>query len=82
MTKEALAEKLDAVGIATRPFFHALSTLPAYATSPDASRARDANVVSRSLGRFGLNLPSALSLTEDDVDYACAHLTAILRGGS
>ena len=79
VTKEELAARLDAQGIATRPFFHQLSSLPAYADAPDASRARDANATSRRLGRYGLNLPSALRLTEDDVDRACTALLAALR---
>jgi perosamine synthetase len=82
VTKEGLAQRLGAVGIATRPFFHPLSALPAYDSLSESSRARDANPVSRHLGRFGLNLPSALSLTEDDVDYACRHLLAILASGN
>ncbi|WP_421118170.1 DegT/DnrJ/EryC1/StrS family aminotransferase [Aquihabitans daechungensis] len=73
-----LAAELSAAGISTRPFFHPLSTIPAYADAPDAARARDANVVSRHLGDHGFNLPSALSLTEDDVDYVCHHLDRLL----
>ena len=34
------------------------------------------DTVSRHLGRLGINLPSALRLDEDDVDYACRHLLA------
>lgn len=78
VTKEALAEQLLAAGISSRPFFHALSSLPAYAALPAAERARGANPVSRRLGRYGLNLPSALSLTEEDVDYASRHLLAVV----
>jgi perosamine synthetase len=74
----ALAASLAEVGIATRPFFHPLSSLPAYAGLPTAGIAAETNVVSRSLARFGLNLPSALSLTEDDIDYVCWHLNRLL----
>jgi len=74
----ALAAELGEAGISTRPFFHPLSSIPAYASAPDAGRARDANVVSRHLGDHGFNLPSALSLTEDDVDYVCHHLDRLL----
>jgi len=82
VTKEELAERLGAVGIATRPFFHPLSALPAYADTPSADAARATNTVSRELGRFGLNLPSALRLTEDDVDYVCRHLLGVLTAGA
>ncbi len=78
VTKEDLAARLAERGVATRPFFHQLSSLPAYADATDSHRARDANATSRRLGRYGLNLPSALRLTEDDVDYACQHLIAAL----
>ena len=78
LTKEEVAARLAAQGVATRPFFHQLSTLPAYADAPDAQRAQDANATSRRLGRFGLNLPSALRLTEADVEYACARLLEVL----
>ncbi len=77
-TGTELAAALGEAGISTRPFFHPLSTIPAYASAPDAARARDANVVSRHLGDHGLNFPSALSLTEDDVDYVCEHLERLL----
>jgi perosamine synthetase len=80
LDKDDLAEQLRSVGIATRPFFHPLSSLPAYDALPSAAQARDANPVSRHVGRYGLNLPSALNLTEDDVDYACTQLDAILAG--
>jgi perosamine synthetase len=78
ISKEALAGRLGEAGIATRPFFHALSAVPAYASGHESARARDTNVVSRRLGTFGLNLPSALRLDEDDVDYACRHLVTAL----
>lgn len=74
-----LIDRLARVGIATRPFFHPLSALPAYATAVDAPRARTANVVSRAIGARGLNLPSALRLTESDVDYVCERLVDLIR---
>jgi len=78
LDKQGLAAALADAGIATRPVFHPLSSLPAYAHLPESARARDVNGVSRRLGRFGLNLPSALSLTEDDVDYVCRHLCQVM----
>ncbi|HEY4377251.1 MAG TPA: DegT/DnrJ/EryC1/StrS family aminotransferase [Acidimicrobiales bacterium] len=76
--KEQLGAALAAEGIDSRPFFSPLSTLVAYADLPEAARARDANPVSRRLGSYGLNLPSALRLTEDEVDRACSTLLRIL----
>ena len=57
--------------IATRPFFPPLSSLPAFADSPDTTRASRANPVSYDLAARAINLPSALTLTEDQVDRVC-----------
>ena len=69
---------LDAAGIDTRPFFHPLSSLPALRRLPEATIARERNVVSYALDGRGLNLPSALSLQEDDVDVVCSAFLALL----
>lgn len=82
LTKEALGAALAADGIDTRPFFSPLSSLVAYADATDGHRARDANPVSRQLGTFGINLPSALRLTEDEVDRTCTALLRILDRGA
>ena len=76
-TPDLMAE-LDAAGIDTRPFFHPLSSLPAYADCHEATIARERNVVSYALDDRGLNLPSALSLQEDDVSVVCAAFLALL----
>jgi perosamine synthetase len=68
----------DAAGIDTRPFFHPLSSLPAYAGCPEATIARERNVVSYALDGRGLNLPSALSLPEGDVDVVCSTFLSLL----
>jgi len=36
------------------------------------------NHVSTRLGTYGLNLPSALILTEDDVDHVCTELLRVI----
>ena len=79
VTKAEVAERLGAAGVATRPFFHPLSALPAYAALPEAQRARDTNPVSRRLGGFGLNLPSARSRTADVVDFVRLHLLGLFH---
>ena len=35
--------------------------------------------VSEALGRAILTLPISASMTEEDVDYVCAHLTELVR---
>ena len=65
------AAALRDANMATRPFFPPLSSLPAFADSPDVLRARRANPVSYDLAERAINLPSALTLTEDQVDRVC-----------
>lgn len=78
MPKEELMRQLAARGIASRPFFYPLSSLPAYAGTPQAIRARDRNGVAYRLSPYGVNLPSALSLDRSTVAQVCEALRAIL----
>jgi perosamine synthetase len=75
-----LGAVLKEQGIATRPFFHPLSSLPAYATSPSSGGAEARNPVAYDTAPRGINLPSALTLTRDDVDYVTSAALAALRG--
>ncbi len=76
--KERLMSLMSDQGIDTRPFFHPLSSLPAYGKSPYAEQARRRNIVSYSISPYGLNLPSGLTLTRTDVRRVCTSLGAIL----
>lgn len=69
LDKSMLMSLLSDRGVETRPFFHPLSSLPAYSEHPNAADARRRNVVSYRLSPFGINLPSAMNLTRDDVAY-------------
>jgi perosamine synthetase len=64
--KLELMERLTREGIDTRPFFHPLSSLPAYAALPGVAAARERNVASYAVGDYGINLPSSLALTRED----------------
>ncbi len=77
-TEREVSAGLRARGISTRPFFHPLSSLVAYADRAQSAAARDRNVVARRLGTYGVNLPSALTLTERDVDRVCVALLEVL----
>lgn len=68
-----LMKRLDEAGIDSRPFFAPLSSLPPYADP----RGAEKHPVSYSLARCAVNLPSALSIGEADVDSVCAALLAI-----
>jgi perosamine synthetase len=76
--KVELMKRLDAAEIDTRPFFHPLSSLPAYAKSAEAAAARSRNRVAYAVSRTGVNLPSALSLTRADVARVCSALRAAI----
>ena len=66
-----------------RPFFHPLSSLPAYADLPHAAACAAENAVSYSLAPRAVNLPSGFDLDEDRVMLVCRRLReaiAELRG--
>jgi perosamine synthetase len=72
-------ERLGEAGIDTRPFFHPLSSLPAYSGTPQALDARLRNVAAYHIAPRALNLPSALILDEAKVDRVCSELRTSLR---
>jgi perosamine synthetase len=78
LRKEQLMDLLSSEGIDSRPFFHPLSALPAYQGNAAAQRWRARNQVSHALSPYGLNLPSGLNLTADQVARVAATLTRIL----
>lgn len=79
LTKEEVLARLAERGIDGRPFFYPLSSLPAFQGSSQAEAARWRNRISYRISPRGINLPSALSLTEEQIDRVCAELTDILR---
>jgi perosamine synthetase len=79
LNKTELMARLDAHGIDSRPFFHPLSSLPAYAKKTAAVGARSRNPVAYDIAERGINLPSGLQLTRDDVDRVCDAFKQSLR---
>jgi perosamine synthetase len=79
LEKEALIKQLSEKGIDTRPFFYPLSSLPAYQHLETAHTAQKNNRVAYALAPYGLNLPSAFSVSEADVRYISDSLKDILR---
>lgn len=77
--KLRLMELLAEYNIDTRPFFHPLSTLPAYEKSEQARIARGRNTVGHSLSQAGVNLPSGLNLTREKVAHVCTALKSVLK---
>ncbi len=80
LNNEQLIALFGEHAIDTRPFFHPLSSLPAFSDTPQAVDARVRNKVAYDLGPRGLNLPSAMRLTEAQVDRVCTVLREILDG--
>jgi perosamine synthetase len=76
--KARLGTALADRGIATRPFFHPLSSMPAFAEWSADRGYEHSNPVAYSLGARGINLPSALCLDEHDVDTVSTELREIL----
>lgn len=77
-TKDQIIEHMDKAGIDCRPFFHPLSSLPAYQGSVEAAAARRRNTVSYRISPYGVNLPSGLNLTRDNIVYVAGHLKRVL----
>lgn len=78
LTKDAVTGALKEDGIDTRPFFHPLSSLPAYWEAKDRDRARRENKVAYDISPRGINLPCGMSVEESDIDRVCDSLRRIL----
>ncbi len=76
--KVRLAQRLAEFGIDTRPFFHPLSSLPAYAHLPHAATASRRNAIAYEISPHGINLPCALSITRDQVELVCSAIRSII----
>lgn len=76
--KEEVIAKMHEKNIDCRPFFHALSSLPAYQNIVDSKAARQRNINSYKIAPYGLNLPSGLNLDEKKVKYICDVFRSII----
>lgn len=73
-TKFHIISELEQQGISTRPFFNPLSSLQAYKKSSDNIRAKKTNIFSLKISSLGINLPSALSCNQKDVQRVASQL--------
>ena len=78
LTNQELMAAFDEQAIDTRPFFHPLSALPAFSDTKQAAEAKKRNKIAYDLSPRGLNLPSAMRLTEAQVDRVCSVLRELL----
>lgn len=76
--KDRLVKGFRERNISARPFFHPLSSLPAYHATAQARAARQRNTVSYQISPYGINLPSGLNMTAEKVSYVCKALKEML----
>lgn len=76
MTKAMAIEKLGKLGLPARPFFYPLTSLPAFPGLE--SEHRKLNPVAYDISDRGINLPSALNMTIDQIDAVCDGVRTIL----
>lgn len=67
ISKEEVIDRLKNKNIDSRPFFYPLSTLPAYQELE--TKYKGSNSVALAISPFGVNLPSSLTLTPEQVQY-------------
>jgi len=65
MTRDIALNEIPKMNLPVRPFFYPLSSLPAF---NQEEQGRKDNPVSYDISSRGINLPSALVLTEEDLD--------------
>ena len=78
LTSRDLMDHFDALDIDVRPFFHPLSSIPAFRDTDQAAAARQRNTTSYHLSPRGINLPSAMNLDRDGVARVCRGLSQAL----
>lgn len=80
LTTADIRSKFEEYGIDVRPFFHPMSSLPAFARFPNVQEAQQRNKAAYFISPRAFNLPSALQLTETQVDRVCGLLKKFLEG--
>jgi perosamine synthetase len=79
LTKVGMIQAMNQRSIDCRPFFHPLSSLPAYEHLEQAREAQVRNGVSYAISPYGINLPSGLNLTGEAVGYVCEAFRDLVR---
>jgi perosamine synthetase len=82
LEKSQLIQWMGQRNIACRPFFHPLSSLPAYKKSRSVHDASTRNPISYRISPLGLNLPSGLDLTQQKIKIVCDALKEALAEAS
>ena len=72
-SRDGLVRSLQQAGIETRPFFLPIHTLPPYQDSREQHFR-----IAEDLSKRGINLPSSVKLTKDQVEYITYHIRKVL----
>lgn len=72
-SRDELMKMLEKHGIETRPFFFPMHKLPMY------NNNNEKVPIAEELARKGLNLPSSVNLTLDNISYICNTINTILK---
>lgn len=73
VTRNDLMLKLREKSVDSRPFFYPISQMPVY------DKSDKINTVTYDISRRGLNLPSSVNLTENEIEYICTAIKTILK---
>ena len=76
--KNEIVVAMRDAGVDVRPFFHPLSSLPAYAAAPSSNCASERNPVSYDIGARAVNLPSGFAVSQRDVEKVREVLLGVL----
>ena len=74
--RSELLSNLHSMGIPARPFFYPLSSMPAYA---QGDKYRLKNCVAYDVSPRGINLPGAMNMTEDQLQFVCDGVKNVIR---
>lgn len=77
VTKDFIMEELEKRELPSRPFFYPLTLLPAFGANTERGRAN--SPVAYDVSDRGINLPSAFSVTEEQIQVMCTAIKEILN---
>ncbi len=80
LNKIRFIELMSEKKIDCRPFFHPLSSLPAYEGLATIEHRKKRNQISYQISPYAINLPSALNMTEVKISQVCDVFKNILMG--
>ncbi|MFX0087437.1 MAG: bifunctional GNAT family N-acetyltransferase/PLP-dependent aspartate aminotransferase family protein [Candidatus Hodarchaeota archaeon] len=78
ITKEKLMKKFKKYNIDLRPFFYPISSMPAYTQYCEDKDMEKINPISYSIAPYGICFPSAMSVTESEVNFVCEKFKEVL----